>query len=290
MNIIALRNIEIGEEVLIAYIDTTLPMAQRQKALEETYNFTCQCSMCTPTTIVLDPREALSCPKSCGGTCPVPKDDNPVSRCSSCKAAIIDPDAVIDAVRIGQEALDKATSLQSSDYAKAKQLTTNMIPILTSAGLPPPCHPLLALLKLHQSLLLASFSDEISQEVLNESICTAAKHVAGLSAVLDEGHPVRGVALAELGKLLAVDEPSPSTPSQTTTFPPSGPTRLKVASETLLKARNELLIGFGRENEGGEVGREVRESIVALEKELGVWTTGVRNALEDMPAKKSGKT
>lgn len=50
-----------------------------------------------------------------------------------------------------------------------------------------------------------------------------------------------------------------------------------------MKARDELVVGFGRENEGGEVGREVRESVVALEKELGVWTTGVRNALEDRP-------
>ncbi|KAG9311784.1 hypothetical protein JVU11DRAFT_8030 [Chiua virens] len=235
--------------------------------------------------------------------------DKPVSQCSACKAFITDPDAVIDAVRIGQEALDKATHLQSSgmvllihfihpihglnhlvDDAKARQLTAHMIPILISAGLPPSCHPLLALFKLHQSLLVASFSERISQESLDESIRTAAKHVAGVSALLDEGHPVRGVSLAELGKLLAVDEPSPSLPSQMTSFPPSGPTRLKVAYETLLKARNELLVGFGWENEGGEVGREVRENIVALEKELGVWATGVRNVLEDMPARTGGKT
>lgn len=175
------------------------------------------------------------------------------------------------------------------DADKAKQLTTHMIPILVSAGLPPSSHPLLALLKLHQSLLLSSFSDQISQDLLDESIRAAGKHVAGLSAVLDQGHPVRGVALAELGKLLAVDEASPSTPPQTTSFPPSGPTRLKISYETFLRARNELLVGFGRENEGGEVGREVRESIVALEKELGVWTTGVRNALEDQPVRASGK-
>lgn len=176
------------------------------------------------------------------------------------------------------------------DDDKAKQLTTHMIPILASAGLPPSSHPLLALLKLHQSLLLAPLSDQISQEVLDESIRTAAKHVAGLSAILDEGHPVRGVALAELGKLLAVDEPSPSSSPQTTSFPPSGPRRLKIAYETLLKARSELLVGFGRVNEGGQVGWEVRESIVALEKELGVWTTGVRNVLEDTRAEMSGRT
>ncbi|KAN0085790.1 hypothetical protein V8E55_006924 [Tylopilus felleus] len=289
MNLIALRDIPAGEEVSIAYIDTTLPTMQRQKVLTETYNFTCQCPLCKQADTVVDPREAVLCPKSCGGNCPLPTEENSISRCSACKAALSDPHTIIDAVRIGQEALDKATRLQSSDVNKAKQLTTNMIPILASAGLPPSSHPLLALLKLHQSLLVSSFSGPISQDVLDESIRTAAKHVAGLSTVLDQGHPVRGVALAELGKLLAVDEPSPSTPPQTTSFPPSGPPRLKLAYETLLKARIELLIGFARENEGGEVGREVRESVVALEKELGVWTTGVRNALEDRAVKVSGK-
>lgn len=165
-----------------------------------------------------------------------------------------------------------------------------MIPILVSAGLPPSSHPLLALLKFHQSLLLSSFSHQISQDLLDESIRTAAKHVSGLSAVLDQGHPVRGIALAELGKLLAVDEPSAASLAQTASFPPSGPTRLKIAYETLVRARNELLVGFGLENEGGEVGQEIGESIVALEKELGVWTTGIRNALEDIPVRTSGKT
>ena len=176
------------------------------------------------------------------------------------------------------------------DTDKAKHLTANMTPILVSAGLTPSSHPLLALLKLRQLLLLSSFSDQISQELLDESIRIAAKHVAGLSAVLERGHPVRGVALAELGKLLAVDEPSPALQPQMTSFPPSGPARLKLAYDTLLKARNELLIGFGQENEGGEVGQDVRESIVALEKELGVWTAGVRNVLEDRPVRASSQT
>ncbi|KAF9226289.1 SET domain-containing protein [Gyrodon lividus] len=283
MNIVALRDIAPEEEVLTAYMDTTLPKSQRQKVLEETYSFTCQCPLCTQDSTIIDPREAVWCPKSCGGTCPLPNEENQLCRCMKCKAVITDPQAVIDAARIGKEALEKATFLQSSDYSKAKQLTTNVIPILLSAGLTPSCHPLLALLKLHQSLLVSSFSDQLSQELLDESIRTAAKHSAGLSAVHDEGHPVRGVALAELGKLLAADEPAPSSPPQTNTFPPSGPVRLKMAYETLLRARKELLVGFARDNDGGEVGREVRDGIVSLEKELGVWMTGVRNALEDMP-------
>ena len=34
--------------------------------------------------------------------------------CSKCKSAVKDTDAITDAVRIGQEALDKAEALQSS--------------------------------------------------------------------------------------------------------------------------------------------------------------------------------
>jgi hypothetical protein len=56
----------------MAYIDTTLPKAERQKALTETYNFTCQCPLCKQTADIIDPREAVLCPKSCGGSCPVP--------------------------------------------------------------------------------------------------------------------------------------------------------------------------------------------------------------------------
>jgi len=139
------------------------------------------------------------------------------------------------------------------------------------------------LIGLHKSLLLSSFSADTSQELLDDTIRTAAKHCVGLSAILRDGHPVRAVALAELGKLLAVDEPSPapSLPADVT-FPPSGPHRLKAAYETLVRARTELMIGCGGDNDGGELGRNIRETLVSLEKELGVWTRGIHNTLEDL--------
>ncbi|KAI6045326.1 SET domain-containing protein, partial [Pisolithus marmoratus] len=283
VKVAALRNIAPGEEILMSYVDTTLPKSLRQMALMETYNFQCRCWACTESSEV-DPREAVWCPTACGGTSSLPTEtENRVSRCNSCGAAINDPDAVMDATRVGQEALDKAGSLQGMlNSNEAKLLTTNIISVLMSARLTPSTHPLLALLKLHQTLLISSFQTLLTQEVLNETIRTAGKYSAGLSAVLDEGHPVRAMALVELGKLLAVDEPSPAaSQSKNGTFPPSGPARLRAAYETLLRARADLLIGFGRQTEGGEVGADVRETLVALEKELGVWSTGIRNVLED---------
>ncbi|KAI6139859.1 hypothetical protein EDD17DRAFT_335437 [Pisolithus thermaeus] len=281
VKVVALRNIAPGEEILMSYVDTTLPKSLRQNALTETYNFQCCCKACIESSEV-DPREATWCPKACGGMCPLPTEKNRISRCTSCRAVISDPDAVMDAARVGQEALDKAASLK--DNNKAKILTTNIIPVLMSAGLTPSTHPLLAIFKLHQTLLISSFPTPLTQDVLNETIRTAGKYSAGLSAVLDEGHPVRAMVLVELGKLLAVDEPSPpGSQTMNGSFPPSGPARLKVAYETLLRARKELLIGFGRQTEGGAVGDDVRETLVALEKELGVWSTGIRNVLEDTP-------
>lgn len=175
--------------------------------------------------------------------------------------------------------------LPNTDTTKARQLTTNMIPILTTAGLTPSSHPLLAMYRLHLELLVGCFKDGMSQRVLDDAIRSAAKYSAGLSNILPRGHPVRGVGIAELGKLLAVDEPSPANFSQRPTavsaFPPSGPARLKLAHETLVRALEELTISFGKSNGGGEVGKEVRETILRLEKELGIWTQGIRNVLAD---------
>jgi SET and MYND domain-containing protein len=230
--------------------------------------------------------------------------ENNFTRCARCKSVVSSTEAVLDALRVGQEGLDKANSVQSRgpyfhfvhfvgseilkfiwpvDPAKAIQLTSNLIPILISAGLAPSCHPLLALTRLHQSLLISSFQSDMTQDILDETIRTMAKSTAGLSSNLCVGHPVRGVALAELGKVLAVDEPAPKANTTVVTFPPSGPQRLKSAYETLVQARNELFIGFGKKNDGGQVGQEIGEIIVSLEKEIGVWSQGVRNVIQDIP-------
>ncbi|KAI0674368.1 SET domain-containing protein [Trametes maxima] len=286
LNLIALREIPPGKEVRIAYVDTTLPKGLRQNELQETYNFTCRCKLCNKPPPV-DLREALWCPKKCGGTCPIPTEEDSLSRCQKCKAVVADVDAVLDAVRVGQEALDKATSLQFKDSAKSRQLTTNIIPILISAGLTPSSHPLLAMTHLHQELLIASLPSSLTQDILNDVIRTAAKYCAGLQGLLPKGHPVRVVALGELGKLLAVDEPAPRTDATQTAvaqFPPSGPPRLKLAYDTLVRAHEELLIGFGNENGGGQVGADVRDAAVRLEQELGIWTAGIRDTLKDTMA------
>lgn len=98
----------------------------------------------------------------------------------------------------------------------------------------------------------------------------AARCVTGLSDTLPYGHPVRGIALAELGKLLCVDvdpnyeSPASASPyTQVSSFEnvngdlPRGLDRLQVAAQVLYRAKEELLIGFGRTSGGGEVGSAV---------------------------------
>ena len=304
------------KQIFTSYIDTSLPRAQRQDALSATYNFLCQCGLCSRPP-ALDPREAVACPKACGGACPFPSEgialrytktrhqtltafvEDPLTRCVNCKTAVASTDEVLDALRIGQEALQKATHLQFSgngtpfilhlvsllirpDLPKAQQLTTSMIPILTSAKALPSSHPLLALTRLRQSLLLAAFPSNLTQDALDGLIRASSASVTGLTAVFPPGHPTRALALAELGKLLAVDEPAPR-PAATgaSAFPPSGPARLRLACETLIRARDELLISFGERSGGGEVGREIREMVVRVERELAAWGQGVRNVIED---------
>ncbi|KAN0111816.1 hypothetical protein V8E52_008196 [Russula decolorans] len=285
--VIAIRDISPGKEILTSYIDTSLPRVQRQAALSATYNFSCECGLCSQPPAP-DPREALACPKNCGGACPFPSEEVPLTRCVKCKAVVASTDAVLDAVRVGQEALQKATRLQFSDLPKAQQLTTNIIPILTSAEVLPSSHPLLALTRLRQSLLLATFPPNLTQDALDELIRASSASVTGLTSVFPPGHPTRALALAELGKLLAVDEPAPRPAGAgASAFPPSGPARLRLACETLIRARDELLISFGERNDGGEVGREIREMVVRVERELAAWNQGVRNVIEDMPTRKS---
>jgi len=112
---------------------------------------------------------------------------------------------------------------------------------------------------------------------VDETIRAAQMNVTGLTKILSVGHPIVGLAMTELGKLLAVDEPTTPSSHQ---YPPRGPARLKLAYDTLVRGREMLKIGFGVQNEGGLIGIKVREMVVRLEKEMGVWKEGIRNVRE----------
>ena len=118
--------------------------------------------------------------------------------------------------------------------------------------------------------------------LLDDAIRTAARVLQGLVEVLPFGHPIRAIHLSELGMLCATDEtasPSPSTDEKV--FPPIGAARLQLAINYLIEARKELLIAFGAEKEGGDVGKKVRETLIRLEAEMGIWKEGVKTAWKE---------
>lgn len=133
----------------------------------------------------------------------------------------------------------------------------------------------------------SSLDEQRNRDELVDNTCRiGARCVAGISGVLPYGHPVRGVALAELGKLLCVDIGSETAGSTNSTVAgasdsaddmnddvplPQGIARLQLAAQVLVQARDELKIGFGKERGGGDVGTMVEKLVHDLEREASVW-------------------
>ncbi|CAE6456718.1 unnamed protein product [Rhizoctonia solani] len=298
MLIIAIGKILPGTELTTSYVDLTLPSEHRQKILQERYFFTCQCPNCRMIAAIkvpyVDGRRALRCAsKTCEGFLPMPKLDDPKLKrtnvtCLQCRGvSTIEPPAIADAIRLGEEGLEKAEALQFSDPEQAFKYTSNLIPMV-SRFFHPSSHPLLGLSRVHLAILISRLDSDRS--ILDETIRAAARVAAGISAVLPAGHPVRAVIYAEFGKLLVVDEyypegqgPPEPTPAQLDPKAnltwvagdemgiPKGFERLRLAHHTLMQARQELVIGFGHSEQGGAVGKEVTELARRIEQEVNIW-------------------
>ncbi|KAG8707722.1 hypothetical protein FRC08_000329 [Ceratobasidium sp. 394] len=298
LEVIAFRSMNPGEELTASYVDMALPAEHRQTILRERYMFECACPHCQLTKAKLsdfvDGRRALRCAnRNCQGFLPLPELDNPKlltaeKKCLQCRSVCtIQPPAIADAIRVGEEGLEKAEALQFDNPEHAFKLTSNLIPLL-SRFFHVGAHPLLGLARLHLSLLISQL--ELNPHILDETIRAAARVSAGVTAIYPPGHPTRGIAYAELGKLLAADEyvppggkPLEATPSQ---LDPKanvvwvagddddvvrGFERLRMAHQSLMSSREELLLGFGYVNDGGAVGREVTELAKQLEREVAIW-------------------
>ncbi|KAG8821417.1 hypothetical protein FRC19_007822 [Serendipita sp. 401] len=156
---------------------------------------------------------------------------------------------------------------------------------LVSPLSPPTSHPRLALMRLLQTLSIESMSmstkESDTSTSVDDVIRLSAQVVAALMDLLSRGHPIRGLAIATLGRLLCVDEPElPSGASIEQPFPPRGYQRLVLAKSTLLRAVEELEIGFGPG--GGTLGTETRQMLENADRELAIFERGVRNAKESL--------
>ncbi|ELU45157.1 zf-MYND domain-containing protein [Rhizoctonia solani AG-1 IA] len=317
MLIIAIGKILPGEEVQIPH---TLGKFADNKILQERYFFKCHCPNCEMTSLVktpyVDSRRAFRCAsKTCEGFLPMPSMQSQLGQkqrfnvYSAISCALSNPrrsQMQSDSEKKGSKGRRNFNSLVSYfrspgltyhqsltlcagllDPERAFKYTSNLIPMV-SRFFHPSAHPLLALSRLHLSLLISRL--DLDRSILDEAIRAAARVAAGISAVLPAGHPVRAVTYAELGKLLAVDEyypegqepPEPTSaqldPKANLTWVagdemgiPKGFERLRLAHHTLMQARQELLIGFGHSEEGGAVGKEVTELARKIEQEVAIW-------------------
>jgi len=157
----------------------------------------------------------------------------------------------------------QSSYLAYADPIHARTLTLNLINLL-KPRMALASHPLLALLRLHQSLLIDALVADPNS--LDAAIRMNAEVVAALTDLLPYGHPIRAVSIAELGRLLCVDEPATNNGEQMDDFPPRGIHRLKLAKDTLERAVAELSIGFGES--GGEVSRRVQEDLGNIRNEI----------------------
>ncbi|KAF8331774.1 uncharacterized protein EI90DRAFT_2919583 [Cantharellus anzutake] len=287
--VIALRPIAPGEQILASYIDISQPTPVRLRELKEGYLFDCTCEACVgylSDSSPPDPRESLHCSRcntltgfAYGSESRLLKG---VVSCGACGTSlVVDSTKFYDALDVSHEALQKARRFEFSDPPKAIRYTASSQAALAPYPLHKSSHPLLELSRLHVALLIhelaslpepKSLKEQASRDTKVDETCRAAACV--VSGVCDDrvfalGHPVRGVALAELGKLLCVDVSPDMPPSSSWSRIPRGIDRIHLAVQVLTRARKELEIGCGKE--GGDVGNAIWKMLVDLGREVGAW-------------------
>ncbi|KZO93300.1 SET domain-containing protein [Calocera viscosa TUFC12733] len=286
LEVIALRDLQSGEEILTSYLDVALPRAERQKELKERYLFDCECTLCTreldPDWI--DPRSAVRCrTEGCTAKLRMPQPGTTHILCNTCGTGFaIDAVSLQQHIQLGTAALQKADSLQFSDPAKARYLLVSVLRNLTP--LARSSYPLLSILQLLQQLFITAFSvlpfeDPERDRFLQDAATCAALVFAGMDDVYPPGHPTKGVQSVTMAKLLMAEisdsalAPSPATsslPADMLVLLPMGVCRLRMALELLSKASRDLRLGFGKD--GGLVGKDASLLAVGLEREISMWS------------------
>lgn len=187
--------------------------------------------------------------------------------------------AMLDKSSKGEEGPNRVTRYRDELTQPASTATPADISAATHAllaVLPITSHPLPALLRLEATSLSSPTPSSEAIPDLFAAIRASSLSFKALELLLPYGHPVRGIALAELGKLLNLERDDTQDASSAPTAPDSAAPflprelagRLHLARETLVKALSELRVGFGAEGGGGMVGRELVVLVEGVTREM----------------------
>ncbi|KAL7409501.1 hypothetical protein BDY24DRAFT_214933 [Mrakia frigida] len=280
MEVVAITDIYEGEEILTSYIDISLPRTLRQADLLKRYFFTCDCALCSKSTTEpgwVDPREARL--PSSGG------------------------EGLEVWVKEGMKLLkmEEDGHLNSLEIFLAHTPSLSILIALTQ-HLPPSSYPLLPLLRLFSTLLISGFSSTPPTDPSSSSLLNDALQITYLTSqavltpgIYPPGHPARGVALAELGKLLVVPAPEVAASSKGKSvvpkelfargggagIPDEPARRLMWAREILVQALGEVRIGFGKKGDGGGlVGVELAGLVEGVGREIGLMRSSSGRGIE----------
>ncbi|KAM0753429.1 SET domain-containing protein [Meredithblackwellia eburnea MCA 4105] len=224
MKVVAIRKIELGEEVVTSYVDLTEPGDKRREELAERYFFECDCYLCglEKDKDWPDPRKALWC-SACKAKVKFPNEDG-VIKCHDCgKREVVDQKTLVNALEEARETLQHAISIQdtSSPYLhifavlsatnayvlcslepiQAINMLVRIVKTLTiSHHFGPPCAPKLAVYQTLFPLEVANAAHarQPSSTIGLDSIQTL--HTS-LGLLFPYPHPVRAIAHASLIKL-----------------------------------------------------------------------------------------
>ncbi|OCF30915.1 hypothetical protein I316_07440 [Kwoniella heveanensis BCC8398] len=293
MEVIAIKDISPGDEILTSYIDVTTPYNSRQTELSERYLFKCDCTLCMKSMDVnwVDPRwcvRHVGCPKATAegksegkGNMPTPytATGKNTTKCDVCGNDFdVDVSAISMLVEKAETLIKEESKGLVDPHQGSARLDALVKPLLSI--LPPSSHPVIPLLRL-SILFNAPPRDETTFAKLLGHLETVYE---GSKVVTPQWHPTLAVILAEWAKVSTIDVYNLSSDGETGAAAATldktearrrnllNLGRLKESVQLLRRAVQACEKGFGEGTgaNGGILGLEMRGLLRACEGELGV--------------------
>ncbi|CAH7689677.1 hypothetical protein BY996DRAFT_4602746, partial [Phakopsora pachyrhizi] len=292
VKVIALKDIEPGDEILTSYVDLSVTRKERQKDLAQRMQFICDCELCVKSErdpSFVDPRDALKCPKctnwfsldsgpssssmstttssslntrSSFGT--NSKNAKKEIKCPDCGfSRLIDIEGQRLAIKKSGLNLDPHKEPEKAAYYAEKAiewLELKLLPFRFGVGF----YPILNLrrLKMISKLICHSENDREDEDQL----------ISGVHLIYGFGHPISIITKSTITKWLerlgSEEESQRRLEEERRNLESSLKMLRCIKEEYQLKSFKECLIGFGSINNGGRLGRYMNQCMVETEREI----------------------